>query len=96
MLCSSPQSWAFHPAPEEQLAVFREKAEASDIRPVFLHGIYLINLGTDIQGNVRKGVQSLINYMRLASAMGGSGVIFTAGVTKGPATTLSSNRRLIV
>ena len=80
---SSPQSWAFHPVPEEQLAVFREKAEASDIRPVFLHGIYLINLGTDIQGNVRKGVQSLINYMHLASAMGGSGVIFHGGSHKG-------------
>ena len=80
---SSPQSWAFHPVPEERLTAFREKAQASDIRPVFLHGIYLINLGTDNQGNVRKGVQSLINYMHLASAMGGSGVIFHGGSHKG-------------
>ena len=65
------------------MAVFREKAQAADIRPVFLHGIYLINLGTDIKGNIRKGVQSLINYMRLASAMGGSGVVFHGGSHKG-------------
>ena len=81
--CSSPQGWAFKPIPEEQTTAFRQKSEAAGIGPAFLHGIYLINFGTPNQENLVKGIQSLTNYMHVASAMGGAGVIFHAGSHKG-------------
>ena len=81
--CSSPQSWAFKPIPEEETSAFRRKAEVARIGPAFLHGIYLVNMGTTNTENRQKGIESLINYMKVISAMGGAGVIFHAGSHKG-------------
>lgn len=83
LFCSSPQGWAFKPLPEESTGGFRDKARAEGIWPAFLHGIYLINLGTPTSENLRKGIDSLTNYMHVASAMGGAGVIFHAGSHRG-------------
>ncbi|MDO8751448.1 MAG: deoxyribonuclease IV [Dehalococcoidia bacterium] len=80
---SSPQGWAFKPIPEEQALAFRQKAQAAGIGPVFLHGIYLTNLGTEIKENLSKGITSLVNYMQVASAIGAAGVIFHGGSHKG-------------
>ena len=63
--------------------VFREKALKNNIGPVFLHGVYLVNLGTEIPLNLEKGVESLTNYMSVASSIGATGVIFHPGSHKG-------------
>ena len=42
---SSPQSWAFKPVPGEQIELFRQGTADAGMGPVFLHAIYLINLG---------------------------------------------------
>jgi len=81
--CSSPQGWAFKPIPEEETTAFRRKAEAAGVGPAFLHGIYLVNMGTTNTENLQKGIESLSNYMKVISAMGGAGVIFHAGSHKG-------------
>lgn len=80
---SSPQSWAFRPVPQENITAFRKKAELQGMGPVFFHCIYLINLGNPNPENVRKGIQSLINYMDLASLIGADGIIFHPGSHKG-------------
>ena len=80
---SSPQSWAYKPVPEAQTAAFKEKAKASGIGPVYFHAIYLINLGTSNPVNLEKGIDSLINYMKLASEVEAGGVIFHPGSHKG-------------
>jgi deoxyribonuclease-4 len=76
---SSPRSWLYRPVPPEQTAAFREKARRAGIAPVFLHGVYLINLGTPDPEHLRKGIASLVNDMRLAAEIGASGVIFHPG-----------------
>ncbi|MBI4199260.1 MAG: deoxyribonuclease IV [Chloroflexi bacterium] len=81
--CSSPQGWAFKPVPPGQAKSFSEKARAADVQPVFLHGIYLVNLGAESQENLTKGIDSLVNYTTAASAMGAQGVIFHPGSHKG-------------
>ncbi len=81
--CSSPQGWAFKPIPDAQATAFRQKAQAAGIGPAFLHGIYLVNLGTTNEENLAKGIDSLANYMNVASAIGAVGVIFHAGSHKG-------------
>ena len=55
----------------------------SGLAPVYLHAVYLINLGTPNQDNLQKGVQSLIEYMKLAASIGAGGVIFHPGSHQG-------------
>ena len=76
---SSPQGWAFKPVPGEEVGAFRQEAAEAGMGPVFLHAIYLINLGTPKEDVLAKGVQSLINYMGLASTIGAAGVIVHPG-----------------
>lgn len=80
---SAPQSWAFKHAPEEEVAAFRRRLAETGMGPVFLHAIYLINLGNADPANVSKGVQSLVNYLTLAASIGAAGVVFHPGSHKG-------------
>jgi len=76
---SSPQSWAFKPVPGEQIELFRQGMADAGMGPVFLHAIYLINLGTPSKESLKKGIVSLINYMNLAADIGAVGVIVHPG-----------------
>ena len=80
---SSPQSWAYKPVPEAQTSAFRERAREESIAHVFFHAIYLINLGTSNLANLEKGMDSLVNYLKLAEEVGAQGVIFHPGSHKG-------------
>ena len=80
---SSPQSWAFKPVPEAEMEAYRQGILESGLGPVFLHAIYLINLGTPDQAILEKGVQSLIDHMGLAADIGAAGLIFHPGSHKG-------------
>ena len=76
---SSPQSWAFKPVPGEQIELFKHGLADAGMGPVFLHAIYLINLGTANKENLKKGIDSLVNYMTLAADIGAAGVIVHPG-----------------
>jgi deoxyribonuclease-4 len=76
---SSPQAWAFKPVPGEQIELFKQGLADAGIGPVFLHAIYLINLGTPDKEKLKKGIDSLANYMKLAADLGATGVIFHPG-----------------
>ena len=98
---SSPQGWAFKPVPGEEIEAFRQGVAEANLGPVFLHAIYLINLGTGKEDQLEKGIQSLINYMDLASDIGAAGVIFHPGSHGGAGyeailpQTVSSIRRVL-
>ena len=76
---SSPQTWAFKPAPGEQIESFKQGLAEAGIGPVFLHAIYLINLVTPNEDSLKKGIDLLIKYMNLAADIGAAGVIFHPG-----------------
>ena len=76
---SSPQTWAFKPVPGEQIELFKQGLADAGIGPVFLHAIYLINLGTSDKEKLKKGIDSLANYMKLAADLDATGVIFHPG-----------------
>ncbi|MEK7217224.1 MAG: deoxyribonuclease IV [Chloroflexota bacterium] len=81
---SAPQSWALKPHPSETISAFRAKAaEAGVSDAVFLHGVYLVNLATENELNLARGIDSLVYYLDLAGAIGGRGVIFHVGSHKG-------------
>ena len=76
---SSPQTGAFKPVPGEQIERFKQGLMNAGIGAVFLHAIYLINLGTPSEETLQKGIDSLINYMNLAADIGADGVIVHPG-----------------
>ena len=82
VFASSPRSWRFKHPSEKDVAGFREKAQVAGMSPVFLHGIYLVNVGGPTEV-VEKSVDSLANHMNVASQIGAAGVIFHAGSHKG-------------
>ena len=79
IFASAPQAWAFKPASEAQTLSFREKAREAGIAPIYFHAIYLINLGTPNAANLAKGIESLVNYMKLAKELEAGGIIFHPG-----------------
>ena len=79
IFCSSPQSWAFKTLPTDQLVSFKQQALEHDIGPNFLHGIYLLNIGISDDDRWNKTIESLVNYMEVASLAGIKGVIFHPG-----------------
>ena len=80
---SPPQSWRFKPHPEGNIAAFLEGARSHGIHPVFIHAVYLINLGTPDAGNLERGIASLIDCMKLAADIDAAGVIFHGGSHRG-------------
>ncbi len=80
---SSPRQWKFSlPSPEAARA-FRQAAEAADIRPVFLHAPYLINLASSSPLTRASSVALLAGTLRIAALLGAAGAIFHIGSSPG-------------
>ena len=82
IFASSPRMWRFRSPKEDEVAAFREKAEASGVGPNFLHGSYLVNMG-GAGDLIEKSVGSLTDHMTAASRLGACGVIFHTGSHRG-------------
>lgn len=76
---SSPQSWAFRKTPEAEIDAFRQNMADTGMGPVFLHAIYLVNLGTSRPDVLQKGIDSLAAHLDLAGRLGADGLIFHPG-----------------
>ena len=81
IFASSPRSWNFSEPKEEDVSLFLEKANKFAISPVFLHGVYLVNLGNSVL--LEKSINSLTQHMLVASSIKAKGVIFHCGSRKG-------------
>ena len=82
LFASSPRGWAFKEISDNEINLFREKIKVTNISPVFLHGIYLVNVGGKPE-LLHKSIGSLVTHMDAADKIGASGVIFHAGSHKG-------------
>ena len=76
---SSPQAWAFRDIPDEEIEAFRQNMADAEMGPVFLHAIYLVNLGTERPDVLQKGIDSLAAHLNLAGRLGAQGLIFHPG-----------------
>ena len=76
---SSPQSWAFKEISDAEIEAFRQNMANAGMGPVFLHAIYLVNLGTGKADVLEKGIESLSAHLRLAGRLGAAGLIFHPG-----------------
>ena len=82
LFISPPQQWRPPNVGDEAVAAFREEHARLPL-PVFFHGIYLINLGTQDEQLLNRSAGSLRQYMQWAGTLGVEGTIFHAGSHKG-------------
>jgi deoxyribonuclease-4 len=78
-----PQTWRRRDHPPQGVEAFRVQVAAADIWPIFIHGIYLVNLATSNPENLIKSQDALIADMALSSTIGARGVIFHIGSHRG-------------
>lgn len=83
IFASGPQSWRPYAHTGEVIAELRQRCTDQGVGPVFVHGIYLINLATADPALLSRSVESLKQYMAFCAGSGAEGVIFHIGSHKG-------------
>ncbi len=79
----SPRVWARKPINEAELASFGEVADARDVRPIFVHALYLVNLASDSTESVQKSKNVLIHELKFGAHFNCAGVIVHLGSHQG-------------
>lgn len=80
---SPPQQWFQTKHHKEEIERYKLAQQDSGIGPNFIHGTYLVNLGTDKADHLKKSIEWLTYAMNLAGELGMQGVIFHPGSHKG-------------
>jgi deoxyribonuclease IV len=80
---SQPQMWRKRNHSEADIDTFKAGVAEYGLDPVFLHGIYLINLASEDPAMLAKSIDSLTWDMNLCAQIGARGVIFHLGSHKG-------------
>ena len=78
-----PQMWRRRKIREDECEAFRARTGETGIEPIFIHGVYLINLATANPELLTKSTAALAGDLQLASAIAAKGVIFHVGSHKG-------------
>jgi len=76
---SSPRMWLTQLPSKENVDRFKKLAKKYDIKPVFIHAKYLVNLASDKQELIEKSKQSLVFDMKVGEMIGAKGVIVHLG-----------------
>ena len=79
----SPRVWARDIYPPDQIKEFNQKADELNLRPVFIHALYLVNLASDKKELVEKSTQALLTDMKNGDAINSEGVIVHIGSHQG-------------
>ena len=78
-----PQTWRRRNIRPDECEAFRARMAETGIEPVFIHGVYLVNLATEKPEQLEKSTEALAGDLKIASAIGAKGVIFHVGSHKG-------------
>lgn len=79
----SPQMWGPRLTTDEQIEAFRDAKAGSEIDPVLIHAIYLVNMAAPDDGIYKRSVSSLTTTLTKAHKLGCRGVITHIGNHKG-------------
>jgi deoxyribonuclease-4 len=80
---SSPRTLQFSPFSPEVVERYLERKKNSSIKFHVFHGIYLVNLASDKEDNLKRSIDSLVKYQQAAKSIGAIGTIFHVGSHKG-------------
>ncbi len=80
---SPPRQWIQTLHDDKEIERYISKAQEFDISPNFVHGTYLINLGSQNKEHIQKSIEWLIWALNLTSKLKMKGLIFHMGSHKG-------------
>jgi deoxyribonuclease IV len=83
VFADNPTAWRRRRAPSPQLATFRERTEAFDIRPVSIHASYLVNLPGPDAVTFERSVSMLVSELDTAPSFGAAFVNVHIGSHRG-------------
>jgi deoxyribonuclease IV len=78
----SPRMWRPTAYSEDDFAEFREAMDASPIKTVMIHAVYLINCATEDADMRKKSLTSLLQSLRVGTGIGAVGVVLHPGSAK--------------
>jgi len=79
----SPRMWRPTRYGEDDFAAFAEAMDASPIKAVVIHAVYLINCASKDAALRKKSLASLTHALRIGDAIGAAGVVLHPGAQKG-------------
>jgi deoxyribonuclease-4 len=79
----SPRMWRPTRYGPDDFTAFREAMEASPIKAVIIHAVYLINCATKDREMRRKSLASLTHALTIGAGIGATGVVLHPGAQKG-------------
>lgn len=77
-----PQQWYQKNYSDQEISDYKQAAQEASIGPNFIHGAYLMNLGTDNPVNLEKGISWLSYSLLETKKLGIDGTIFHVGSGK--------------
>jgi deoxyribonuclease IV len=80
---SPPRQWAMLEHTDEEIFLFKKKQAEWGIGPNFIHGTYMVSLGTDNPEHLKRSIEWLRYALKMADKLGCRGVIFHMGSHKG-------------
>jgi deoxyribonuclease-4 len=78
----SPRMWRPTAYDEDDYAAFRQAIEASKIKAVLIHAVYLLNCASEDREIRRKSLASLTQSLRVGDGIGAAGVVLHPGSAK--------------
>jgi len=79
LFTQAPSQWKKRDITADQIDRFRDGMRRLDIRPWFIHAIYLLNLATSVEELYLKSIKHLADELVTASQIEAAGVIFHLG-----------------
>jgi deoxyribonuclease-4 len=83
MFLTPPQQWRSNKLDDTIVANYKAASAACSDIPVFVHGVYLINLATNDPVHLQRSTSSLKSSLTTCATLGVRGVIFHLGSHKG-------------
>lgn len=83
IFAGSPRTWSRSIFPGSQVKSFNDQIKEKDLNPVFIHALYLVNLGSDQADFVKKSEQSLLTDIQNGDLINCAGVIVHIGSHQG-------------
>jgi deoxyribonuclease IV len=78
---SAPQSYAFKSPDSAMVTKFKEKYVSAQMKGLFFHSIYLMNLASQKPQTNHLSKQSLVDYLTTAALLGANGVVTHIGTS---------------
>lgn len=79
----SPRGWQMKLPSKEEAERFKNLCIKHDVKPIFIHAKYLVNLASDKKRLVNISVKSLVHDLKAAKLIGAKGVIVHLGSHQG-------------